>query len=197
VKDFPPAFDSYAAANHSRVNWLNNIFKHSSLSATHEVTDDSGFLAIVDPDAYQGFIREDWTLDLLLEWFASEMAARHLLIWGTGLEKIWEIHASFQPTGVSGFREISGSIASSRGRLLLTNYESLTMAAQFADTSLPQSHERSNLLQVQPVLYDCRIVQLSDPDTEAPFEEKVSFIYEFTPTAQAKEAWSAIPWRTE
>src|SRR6476619_1913529 len=130
---------------------------------THKVTDDSGFLAIVDPDAYVGFVQEDWTLNLLQERFTREMAERHLLIWATGVANLWKVQVSFLPTRASGFREVVGTIGSSRGRLLLTNYESLTMAAQFSDVSFPQAHERDGVLHVQPGLYDCRIVQLSDP----------------------------------
>jgi len=177
------------------MKWLKKAFRKLDTTPTHKVTDDSGFLAIIDPDAYQGFVQKDWTLDLLWQRFTREIADRHLLIWGTGVGNIWNVQVSLQTIKVSGFREVIGSIASSRGRLLLTNYESLTMAAQFADVSLPEAHEQERVLQVQPGLYDCRIVQLSDPDTSAPFEESVSFIYEFTPVTQAREAWSQIPWR--
>jgi hypothetical protein len=176
------------------MKWLTKVFKKSGATPTHKVTDDSGFLAIIDPDAYQGFVQKDWTLDLLGERFTREMAERHLLIWSTGVGNIWNIQVSFQPTGISGFREIVGSIKSSRGRLLLTNYESLTMAAQFSNVSLPQAHEQESVLEVQPGLYDCRVIQLSDPDTSAPFEEPVSFVYEFTPATQEREAWTQIPW---
>ena len=102
-----------------------------------KVTDDSGFLAIIDPDAYRGFVHADWTWDTIQEHFRREMRDRHLLIWGTGMEHCWSIDVSFQPTRASGFREVVGSIDASRGRLLLTNYESLTMAAQFRDVTLP------------------------------------------------------------
>jgi hypothetical protein len=177
------------------MKWLKKAFKSSAVTPTHKLTDDSGFLAIVDPDAYEGFVQKEWTLDSLRQRFAREMANRHLLIWSTGVGNVWNVQVSFQPTKASGFREIVGTINSSRGRLLLTNYESLTMAAGFADISLPGAHEQENVLQVQPGLYDCRLVQLSDPDTSAPFEEPVSFVYEFTPVTQAREAWSRIPWR--
>ena len=46
-----------------------------------EVTDDSGFLAIIDPDAYRGFVHADWTWDTIQEHFRREMRDRHLLIW--------------------------------------------------------------------------------------------------------------------
>ena len=154
-----------------------------------KVTDDSGFLAIIDPDAYRGFVHADWTWDTIQEHFRREMRDRHLLIWGTGMEHFWSIDVSFQPTRASGFREVVGSIGASRGRLLLTNYESLTMAAQFPDVTLPEAHERGQVLSVSPGLYDCRIVQLSDPKSGAPFEEPVSFIYEFTRATSSREVW--------
>ena len=114
---------------------------------------------------------------------------------GTGMERFWSIDVSFQPTRASGFREVVGSIGASRGRLLLTNYESLTMAAQFPDVTLPQADERGQVLSVSPGLYDCRIVQLSDPESDAPFEETVSFVYEFTRATSSREVWSELPWR--
>jgi hypothetical protein len=122
------------------------------------------------------------------------MRERHLLIWGTGMEQVWRIEVSFTPTKIAHFREITGSIIASQGRLLLTNYESLTMAAQFRDVLLPQSHERKQVLSVQPGLYDCRIVQLSDPKSDAEFEEPVNFIYEFTRATSTREAWNVVPW---
>ncbi len=111
------------------------------------------------------------------------------------MERFWSIDVSFQPTRASGFREVVGSIGASRGRLLLTNYESLTMAAQFPDVTLPQADERGQVLSVSPGLYDCRIVQLSDPESDAPFEETVSFVYEFTRATSSREVWSELPWR--
>jgi len=46
-----------------------------------QVTDDSGFLAIIDPDAYRGFVHADWTWGTIHEHFRREMRDRHLLIW--------------------------------------------------------------------------------------------------------------------
>ncbi|HYV27682.1 MAG TPA: hypothetical protein VFA77_09130 [Candidatus Eisenbacteria bacterium] len=143
-----------------------------------KVTDDSGFLAIIDPDAYRGFVHANWTWDGIQEHFRREMHDRHLLIWGTGMEHFWRIDISFQPTRTAGFREVVGSITASRGRLLLTNYENLTMAAQSPDVTLPEEHERERVLSVSPGLYDCRIIQL----------------YEFTRATSPREPWNEIPW---
>ncbi len=159
-----------------------------------KIPDDSGFLAVIDPDAYRGFVHANWTLETIREHFRQEMHNRHLLIWGTGLEHFWSIDVSLQPTGVTGFREIVGSIAASRGRLLLTNFESLTMAAQFPNVTLPQAHEQGQVLSMSAGLHDCRIVQLSDPESDAPFEESVSFVYEFTRSTSPREAWRDVPW---
>lgn len=51
-----------------------------------EVTDDSGFLALVDPAAYVGYVAHDWDLPRLLRVVAAQMQKRHLLLWGTGSE---------------------------------------------------------------------------------------------------------------
>ena len=160
----------------------------------YEITDDSGFLAIIDPDAYRSFVHSEWTSEMIERHFRREMRDRHLLIWRTGMEHCWQIDVSFQLTRKSGFREIIGSIAVLRGRLLLTNYENLTMAAQFSDVQLPMEHEHACILHVPPGLYSCRIVQLSDPLSEAPFEEPINFRYELTPTTSPREVWSEVPW---
>jgi len=162
-----------------------------------KITDDSGFLAIIDPDAYRGFVHADWTWITIQKHFRREMRERHMLIWGTGMEHCWSIDVSLRPTAVAGFREVVGSIDASRGRLLLTNFESLTMAAQFPDVTLPEAHERGRVLSVSPGLHDCRIIQLSDPKSNAPFEEAVSFVYEFTRTTSPSAGWRSIPWRTD
>jgi len=59
---------------------------------------------------------------------------------------------------------------------------------------LPQAHEQEQVLTLSPGLYDCRVIQLSDPDSNAPFEEPVSFVYEFTKATSPREVWSQIPW---
>jgi len=155
-----------------------------------QVTDDSGLLAIIDPDAYRGFVDADWTWETIQEHFRREMRERHLLIWGTGMEHVWRIDVSFETTKVAPFREVTGSIVASQGRLLLTNYEDLTMAAQFPDVLLPQPHEQAQILPLSPGLYDCRIVQLSDPKSDAPFQEPVNFIYEFSRATSPREVWT-------
>jgi hypothetical protein len=70
------------------------------------------------------------------------------------MERVWSIDILFQPVELTGFREVNGSIVASQGRLLLTNYESLTMAAQFADVTLAEAHERDQIMSVPPGAYE-------------------------------------------
>src|SRR5262245_26301358 len=106
-----------------------------------EVTDDSGFLALVVPAAYDTFVASDWTLDQLLAHFKTQMGRGSLLIWGTGLEGFWNVDVRLNKAKVKGFREARGPLQVVGGSLLLTNYESLTMAAQFKDVTLPEKHQ--------------------------------------------------------
>jgi hypothetical protein len=161
------------------------------------VTDDSGFLALIDPDSYAGFIGSDWEPDDLRALFYREMAARHLLIWGTGQEGRWTVEVSAsQPPGVA-IRDVVGAIVSSHGRLLVTNYESLTMAAQSRDVILPEAHQSDLIVRIEPGAYRCRVVQTAlEPGdwAEGPAAE---FFIALTPSpgGGASTPWTSIPWR--
>jgi hypothetical protein len=50
-------------------------------AGTYAVSDDSGFLALLDPSAYSSFVSTDWTLDQLIQHFKAEMHCEHLVIW--------------------------------------------------------------------------------------------------------------------
>jgi len=159
-----------------------------------QVTDDSGFLALLDPDAYSGFVAEDWALDALFDRFREEMAARHLLIWGTGQDGSWTVQVLVGDHATPGVREISGSIISSRGRLLLTNYESLTMAAQFPDIVLPEKHQASLLIAVPAAHYACRVVQHAMQDQGWREGCAPEFTLVLTQATERIRSWEHVPW---
>lgn len=164
----------------------------------YEITDDSGFLALVDPISYRSFVDTDWTLDQIVRRFKEEMQNRRLLIWGTGREGIWRVEVLFHRSSVTGFREFTASLTSSNDRLLLTNYESLTMAAQFEDVHLPEAHQTNLLIPVRAGRYLCRIVQRFDPESTAPHQEHdPDFRIELTSIkniANDDDDVSGIPW---
>jgi len=162
-----------------------------------QVTDDSGFLALLDPDTYSGFVAEDWALDALFDHFRREMAAQHLLIWGTGQNGSWTVAVLAGEHPAGGVREISGSITSSRGRLLLTNYESLTMAAQFPDVVLPEKHQASLLIPVPPAHYACRIVQHAMKDQGWRDGCPPEFTLVLTEATDRLRSWEHVPWTSD
>lgn len=55
------------------------------------ITDDSGFIAIVNADKYFSFVDENWNLPQLLNHFVDQMNKQTLIIWTTGLQNTWTI----------------------------------------------------------------------------------------------------------
>lgn len=138
----------------------------------YEITDDSGFLAIIDPVAYSSFVDSEWTFNQLVRHFQDETALQRMAIWGTGREDIWRVEIRHGRTSEPGFREFTTLLRSSNDHLLLTNYESLTMAAQFEDVRLPEPHQKSMVFPLASGLYSCRVVQRFDPDICDPSNRK-------------------------
>ena len=153
-----------------------------------EISDDSGFLALVDPDAYAGLV-PDWNFDRLLAHFATAMAERSLLFWATddggGMWTV-DVVTDGRPAP-AGARRVSGPIRVTAGRLHLLNYESLSMAAQFADVRLPEAHLADLVVEVPPGDYTCEIVQLADDE---------GFVIGVTP-GTGPAPWTGPPWMDE
>ena len=154
-----------------------------------QVSDDSGFLALVDPDAYHGHVGPDWTPEELREVFVREMARRTLLIWGTGGEGLWTVEVALVGGGRGGERETTGGIVSTRGRLLVTNYESLTMAAQFSDVALPEEHQVGQLFVAPAGGHRCRIFQTAGGGVDA-----ADFVIEVEAADGLPAPWTEVPW---
>jgi hypothetical protein len=160
-----------------------------------EVTDDSGFLALVVPAAYETFVASDWTLDQILTHFNAQMARRAILIWGTGLEGLWKVSVVLKKPKVKGFREVRGPLQVVGGSLLLTNYESLTMAAQFKDVTLPEKHQKHLMMPLPDGDYTCRIIQMFDPDQAVSADNgEPDFTVELQKAMGKSVAWESIPW---
>ncbi|MGW4767386.1 hypothetical protein ACWEO2_04990 [Nocardia sp. NPDC004278] len=81
---------------------------------------------------------EDWTLEMLFERVESEMRQRTMLLWGTGGEEQWRIDLSDSPVDprLPVIRQIAGPITVTRGELVVVNLDTVTMAAQFADSAV-------------------------------------------------------------
>jgi hypothetical protein len=107
----------------------------SLLNQTNQIkiSDDSGFLAIVNSESYQSFVDEDWQLTQLIEHFVNEMNNKSLVIWSTGLPSIWVVSFVDRPIHKNPFREFTTTITVTEGKLYLTNFEDLSMSAQFEE----------------------------------------------------------------
>lgn len=111
------------------------------------------------------------------------------------MEGFWRVEVRLCQSRTQGFREASGPLQVVGGAVLVTNYESLTMAAQFAGVRLPEWHQRGLLVEVPDGEYCCRVVQMFDPDeAESAGPGKPDFVLEFSRSAGIPPAWSEIPW---
>ena len=127
-----------------------------------KITDDSGFLAIVNSDRYKSFVHEDWDLYELMDHFIAEMNKGNLIIWATGSENQWNVDFLPGPSPHPAFREFTATIEVTTGRLYLSNYDDLTMAAQFADEKLPHPHQEVQYIELANGRYALTIRQLYD-----------------------------------
>jgi len=169
------------------------------MNKTFKITDDSGFMALVNVDTYDSFVKKDWTFDDLQERFIQEMTRGNLLIWSTGQEGCWNVSVTSDKKEPSPFRSITGVIQVTQGKLFLTNYEDLSMAAQFQDEKLPQKHNAHLELGIENGWYNVQINQLFDPD-RYPEEDNVKVHFEIVIKKMPDEAvirntFDRIPWQ--
>lgn len=163
-----------------------------------KVTDDSGFLAIVNSGTYNSFVDEDWELTQLMDHFIGEMNKNNIIFWATSSSNEWTVSFVDKPSKKKSFREFSSTIRVTNETLYLTNYEDLTMAAQFKDTKIPAEHNSDLILKLENGLYNLTIRQLFDPeDYDYEVDGKVNFEIIIHKTDKETEKIDTIYWRTE
>lgn len=129
-----------------------------------KINDDSGFLAIVNSDTYQSFVDENWELTQLMNHFVDEMNKNSIIFWATSSENEWTILFLDKPSDNKSFREFTKTINITNEQLHLTNYEDLTMAAQFEKHKIPADHNSDLTIKLDNGLYDLTIRQMFDPE---------------------------------
>ncbi len=168
-----------------------------------DVADDSGFCGVVDPDAYDGFVDPQWSLQQLAAHVRRAMAARSLLLWGTGSSGMWRTtwrRADVVDTiGDVVGRRCSGGIVSSRGRLLPIAYENLTMVAQFKHVTLPEPYMAGDVLDVGAGAYAVHVHQRFDPARAVAAAGDVDFAVDLVPCPASAQppAWRDVPWSSD
>jgi len=119
-----------------------------------------------------------------------------LLLWGTGLEGVWNVEVTLKKSRARVYREISAPLVVTAGKLLVTNYKSLTKAAQFPEIRLPQKHETHQLVAVPNGQYRCRVIQCFNPKKEPSAAiDTPDFVLELTPARTLPRAPRGIPWQ--
>jgi hypothetical protein len=132
-----------------------------------KITGDSGFIAIVNTDKYKSFVDENWELPQLFNHFTEQMNNENLIIWATGSENEWTVNFLVTPSNNIAFREFNKSITVTSAQLYLTNYEDLTMAAQFDDCTIPAKHNSSLYIKLENGKYNFTTRQMFDPKDES------------------------------
>lgn len=151
----------------------------------YQITDDSGFLAIVNPARYHSFIKSDWEFEDLVQRFKLEMKNNNLVIWSTGKENTWKVQVLDAFSGTEAFRQFDKLIEVTGNKLLFTNYEDITMAAQFEHEPMITARNKNQLFEIKNGVYTVSVRQMSDPeDYEAILpNENADFEIVFTPFA--------------
>ena len=132
-------------------------------SKTLTITDDSGFLGIVNADTYKSFVSEDWELSQLFNHFIDEINNDHLILWATGSENIWTVNFVNKPSEIKSFRDFYKTIEVTNGKIFLTNYEDLTMAAQYDGEKIPANHNADLCIDLANGRHEFQIRQLFNP----------------------------------
>lgn len=129
-----------------------------------KISDDSGFIGLCNSDLYQSFVNEDWELNELIERFRDEMNSGHAAIWSTGTEKVITVELRDYKSQRKSHRDVQSNLRVTNGRLWLTNYEDLSMAAQFEDEKIPSNHHSDLEFPIKNGAYQVLIRQLFDPN---------------------------------
>ena len=156
--------------------------------------DDSGLLGLVDAASYSTFVGEDWTYEQLVSHFANQMQRNALLVWDCADGgNNYRVRVRDRITNEGGYREVTGQIVVTDGKLHLASFTALTMAAQFPEYGIPDKSEQDLVVSVAPGTYKVRIVQKYDPEA-AESDESGEVLLEL----ELGEApnWPAVAWHS-
>lgn len=154
--------------------------------------DEDGFVALVSPDSYSGFIGEDWTLDQLIPCLLKNLNIGSLFIAHPGPDLANEpLRISTTRSDLTALREASSLIKVGQAGAQLTDYTQLTMAAQFAEE--PPAADSHLALPIPSGVYQITLRQfaLSYEDGRDPAAE---LILEPVSTGEAEQELQTIPW---
>lgn len=158
---------------------------------------DGSYLGLIDVGTYQGFVGLDWAKNpkALEPHFIEQMQNYSALFWDSNLESNWVVEVKTVSDGDSGFREVSGSIKVTGGRLAILEYDSLTTLAQFEKHTL-EEQIKDNFITLENGNYLVKIIQKFDPSTNFPDGTTTDFIIEIIKSDEVLPPWQEVPWST-
>lgn len=163
-----------------------------------EISNDSGFLAIVNSDTYQSFVGEDWQFSQLMKHFIDEMNNLNIIFFATGSQSNGIIALVEKSSNKKAFREFTSTIKVTDRKLYLTNYEDLTMSAQFEDIKIPAKHNADLIIKLENGLYDLTVRQLFDPEEDdTRLVGKINFEIVIQRTEKETDKINQIYWWSE
>ncbi|MCE3228140.1 MAG: hypothetical protein K0S32_2691 [Bacteroidetes bacterium] len=129
------------------------------------IFDEDGFIALVNSEKYLSFVNEDWEFEQLMEHFVSEMNKQSFVIWSTNSQGgWWRVRFTDKPSSEKSYQEFTHNISVTNGKLYLTCYTDLTMAAQFEDNKIPADDNDSLFIEIPNGDYSVMVRQLFHPE---------------------------------
>jgi len=163
--------------------------------AEFEITDDAGFLALVDCNAYASYVAAEPDMEKLRIHLLDAMRGNQILVWATGRADFWKVSVrTFAPEAF--FRSATGYLRSTGGEICLSNWEDLAYAARFTAAKLPLPHHHTLFYKLRPGDYRVDLYQIRDPRD---FHRSVDadFVIKLDRVDTGQSAWSEILWLGE
>lgn len=153
------------------------------MNRNYKISDDSGFMGIANLNKYESFVDSNWDFEMLKKRIVDQINLNNILFWSTGREDIWNVQVTTNAKLASSnfYRIEEGLIEVTDEILYLVNYETLSMAAQFQDTKLPERHLENLNFELNNGLYLVEFGQLNNPEiiderAEIDFEIRLELI---------------------
>lgn len=132
---------------------------------------DTNFIGIVNSQAYNSFVDEDWELVQLLDHFSNEMMRGNILVYqmtNEGIEHSWNIKIELGKDSIDKicFRKAEGYIKVTDNKLYVIDYDCLTMSAQFEDSKVPDDNCEKNLIKLENGIYKVFFYQYFNADKD-------------------------------
>lgn len=163
---------------------------------------DTNFISLVDAQAYESFVDEDWDLltDLLPHVIEQQQKGTILMYQMTadGIEDDWKITISCEPVSVETYiKKTVNHITVTDHSLYLIDYTNLTMAAQFPDETIPDQDCAPFQIELKNARYAVTAYLFKDVDNETITNKECDLLLVFQPyTDSLSYSNQQISWST-